>query len=248
MKLHRRAKYTRPPAMSAITKKAKITKARTKRIRHNPYDENDVRNKDPKDWDEVMRIQQVFESVVNSFGRVTARPPPIASPWRSYYHQRAVFQQASDYYWRLERRVGPPPELAGLGLWHGPVLSIINAPVEIAEDDLEFATHPSVASYQPEEGSIAWLESNHNLHHVLDNQPHFNAYTQPPRTSQGLRTSPSQPASFRVSEEATREQMRTPYQLGALMARRLEGPVPEYDSQSMSPMGSDEPPMLPFRL
>ena len=51
-----------------------------------------------------MKIQQVFEAVVRSFACVTARPPPIASPWCSYQHQRAVFQQASDHYYT------PPPQ------------------------------------------------------------------------------------------------------------------------------------------
>ena len=74
------------------------------------------------------------------------------------------------------------------------------------------------------------------------------AHAQPARRSQGLRTSPNQPANFRVNEEATREQMRTPCQLGPLVASRLEGPIPENDGQRMSPMGSDEPPTLPFQL
>ena len=117
-----------------------------------------------------MKIQQVFESVVRSFARVTARPPPIASPWSSYRHQRAVFQRDLDHYWQLEGRPGPPPKLAGLGAWHGPVMSIINAPVEIAEEDLEPHVHPSVAAFKPVEGSILWLEQRHNFDD--DQNPH----------------------------------------------------------------------------
>ena len=90
-------------------------------------DQNDVRNKAPKNWDEVMKIQQVLEAVVRSYARVTARPPPIASPYRSYRHQRAVFQRASDHYWQLEGGLEPPPALAGPGASDGPVMSIIKA-------------------------------------------------------------------------------------------------------------------------
>ena len=126
-------------------------------------DQNDVRNKAPKNWDEVMKIQQVLEDVVRSYARVTARLPPIASPYSSYRRQRAVFQRALDHYWQLEERPGPPPELAGLGAWHGPVMSIINAPVEITEEDLEPYVHPSVRAFRPVEGSILWIEQRHNF-------------------------------------------------------------------------------------
>ena len=162
--------------ISSTRKKTKTTKARPTSTNHSPHDENDVRNKIPQDWDEVKKIQQVFESVVRSFARVTAQPPPIVSPWCSYQRQRAVFQQASDHYWRLEKRPGPPPELANLGPWHGPIKSITDAPVAITEEELEVATHPSVKLYQPVEGSIAWLEQNHNLDNLLANQMQFNAH------------------------------------------------------------------------
>ena len=162
--------------ISSTRKKTKTTKAQPTSTNYAPHDENDVRNKIPQDWDEVKKIQQVFELVVRSFARVTAQPPPIVSPWCSYQHQRAVFQQASDHYWRLERRSGPPPELANLGPWDGPINSITDAPIAITEEDLEVATHPSIALYQPVEGSIAWLERNHNLDNLLENQMQFNAH------------------------------------------------------------------------
>ena len=78
-------------------------------------DQNDVRNKAPKNWDEVMKIQQVLESVVRSYACVTARPPPIASPYGSYRGQRVVFQRALNHYWQLEGRPGPPPRACGPG-------------------------------------------------------------------------------------------------------------------------------------
>ena len=244
----KKQKLSKTNKTSAIGKKAKTPKARTRHVRHDPSDENDVRNKSPEDWDEVMKIQQVLEAVIRSFGRVTAQPPPKASPWCSYQHQRAVFQQASDHYWRLEKRPGQPPELARLGLWHGPVKSIINAPVEITEEDLEFATHPSVASYQPVPGSIAWLELNQNLDNVLENQLQPNAHTQPSRRYLGVRTSSSQPKSFLVDGKATREQAVTPYQLGGLVASRIEGPISANGGQSMSLMRHNEPAYLPYQL
>ena len=226
---------------STTKKKPKASKPRPANVRDVKHDKNDVRFKDPKDWDEVTKIQQVFEAVVRSFALVTARPPPLASPWCSYQHQRAVFQQASDYYWRLEKRPGPSPELADIGPWHGTVNSIINAPVEITEEDLGYATHPSVALYQPVPGSIAWLESNQNLEHVLENQLEPNAYAQPSRRFQGLRTSSSQPKSFLVNSKAAREQVVAPYRLGALVASRIKGSIATNGSQSMSPMQHNEP-------
>ena len=125
--------------------------------------EGDVRDKAPKSWDEVLKIQQVLEAVVRSYARVTARPPPIASPYGSYRHQRAVFQRALDHYWQLEGRPGPPPELASLGPWNGPIMSITEAPVEITEEDLEPHVHPLVRVFQPVEGSILWIEQKHNF-------------------------------------------------------------------------------------
>ena len=129
---------------SIIRKKTKTPKARTKKIKHSPHDQDDVRNKEPEDWDQVNKIQHALEAVFRSFGAVTAQPPPKTSLWRSYHHQRAVLQQASDHYWRMDRRPGQPPQLAGLGAWHGPVSLITNAPVEIAEEDLEPVIHPSL--------------------------------------------------------------------------------------------------------
>ena len=126
-------------------------------------DQNDVRNKAPKNWDEVMKIQQVLEAVVRTYAQVTARPPPIASPYGSYRHQRAVFQRALAHYWQLEGRPGPPPELARLGAWDGPVIEIINAPVEISEEDLEPFVHPLIRAFEPVEGSILWIEQRHNF-------------------------------------------------------------------------------------
>ena len=127
-------------------------KAPNRSINDIPHEEDDVRNKAPKNWDEVMKIQQVLEAVIRTFARVTARPPPITSPYSSYRHQRAVFQRASDHYSRLEGRQGPPPELAGLGAWQGPIMSITNAPVDITEEDLEPHVHPSVAACCEKEG------------------------------------------------------------------------------------------------
>ena len=57
---------------SIIRKKPKTPKARTKKIKHSPHDQDDVRNKEPEDWDQVMKIQQVLEAVVRSFGAATA--------------------------------------------------------------------------------------------------------------------------------------------------------------------------------
>ena len=156
---------------STIRKKSKTPKARTKTIKHSPHDQDDVRNKEPEDWDQIYKIQHALVAVFRSFGAVTARPPPQPSPYRSYHHQRAVLQQASDQYWRMDRRPGQPPQLASLGAWHGSINSIMNAPVEITEEDLEPATHPSHLVKR----SIAWLEQNHNRDSLLENQLQANA-------------------------------------------------------------------------
>ena len=133
------------------------------------YEENDVRAKAPESWDEVKLIQQVLESAVRSFARMTGRTPPEVSLWGSYRQQRDAFQEACDRYWRLDKRQGPPPELAGIGPWYGPIKSIIDAPVVITEDDLEYATHPIVATYQSVFGSTAWLESTQNFEYLFQN-------------------------------------------------------------------------------
>ena len=49
-------------------------------------------------------------------------------------------------------------------------MSITNGPMEITEEDLEPAVHPSVAAFRPVEGSILWLEQRHNFDSLSDNQ------------------------------------------------------------------------------
>ncbi len=220
-----------------IRKGTKTSEARPAHVRPiQQHDENDVRYQVPQNWDEVMAIQQVLESVVRSFGRITGHTPPIVSPWCSYQHQRAAFQEAADYYWQAEGRQGPSPELAGLGPWNGPVKLIVSAPVAITEEELETATHPSVAAYQPLPGSIAWLELHENFDNMLNDQLEPNFHAQPPRRHQRVRTSPSQSQSFEVNCQATREQGNMPYQLGGLIASRIQGTVPGDDSHSIKPV------------
>lgn len=206
------------------------------------YDENDVRAKAPESWDEVKIIQQVLESAVRSFARVTARTPPNVSPWGSYREQRDAFQAALDRYWRLAKRPGQPPELAGIGPWYGSIKSIVNAPVVITEEDLEYATHPTVASYKPTPGSIASMERTQDFEYVLQNQHQPSDHAQPARRQyHGIRLSAALPMSFQVDHDVIHDEVITPYRVGALVAREIERAMPANNSQSMLPVQYNEP-------
>ena len=233
---------------SAVQKRPKTSETRPVQVRQpEQYEENDVRAKAPESWDEVKLIQQVLESAVRSFARVTASTPPEVSPWGSYRDQRDAFQAALDRYWRLDNRPGPPPELAGIGPWYGPMKSIINAPVVITEDDLEHATHPSVASFQPVPGSIAWLERTQNFEYLLQNQLDPSVNSQLRRLGHhGIRASVAQPMSLQIDHEIVHEEIVTPYQVGALVAREIEARVPTNNSHSMLPTEYDEPAKSPY--
>ena len=233
---------------SAVHKRPKTSNARRVQVRQpEQYEENDVRAKAPESWDEVKLIQQVLESAVRSFARVTASTPPKVSPWGSYREQRDAFQEALDRYWRLDERPGPPPELAGIGPWYGPMKSIINAPVVITEDDLEHATHPSVGSFQPVPGSIAWLERTQNFEYLLQNQFETSVNSQPRRLGyHGIRASVAQPMSLQVDHQVVHEEVVTPYRVGALVAREIEARVPKNNSHSMLPTEHDEPAKSPY--
>ena len=178
------------------------TRPRTSQARPVPgrqpehYEDNDVRAKAPQNWDEVKIIQQVLESAIRSFARITARTPPNVSPWGSYREQREAFQAALDRYWRLSKRAGPPPEIASIGPWYGPVKSIIDAPIVITEADLEWATHPTVASYKPTPGSIASMERAPNFEYMLQNQHQPSDHAQPRGPEHhGIRASAALPMS-----------------------------------------------------
>ena len=233
---------------SAVPKRSKASKAPPVNARQiQQYEENDVRAKAPENWDEVKIIQQVLESAVRSFARITGRTPPRVSPWGSYRQQRDAFQEALDRYWRLDKRQGPPPELAGIGPWYGPMKSIIDAPVMITEDDVEYATNPTVASYQPVPGSIAWLESTQKFEYLLQNQLEPNIIAQPTRVGyHGIRTSATQPMSLEVDRLVIHEEVITPYRVGALVAREIEESVPTNNSQSMLPTEYNEPAKSPY--
>ena len=211
------------------------------------YEENDVRAKAPESWDEVKIIQQVLESAIRSFARVTGRVPPKVSLWGSYKKQRGAFQKASDHYWWLDERPGSPPELAGIGPWYGPIKSIIDAPVVITEDDLEYATHPAVASYEPEPGSIAWMERTQDFGYLLQNQFQPSDHAQP--TGPGhhrIRQSAAQPMSLQVDQQVIHEEVVNPYRVGAQLAREIEGRMPTDNSQSMLPMPPNEAAEPPY--
>ena len=124
--------------------------------------------------------------------------------WGSYKKQRDAFQKALDRYWWLDERPGSPLELAGIGPWYGPIKSIIEAPVVITEDDLEYATHPTVASYEPEPGSIAWMERTQDFGYLLQNQFQPSDHAQP--TGPGhhrIRLSAAPSMSFQVESQRT---------------------------------------------
>lgn len=233
---------------SAVQKRPKTSKARPVQVRQlDHYDENDVRAKAPESWDEVKIIQQVLESAVRSFARVTARTPPRVSPWLSYKEQRDAFQEALERYWRLDRRAGPSPELAGIGPWYGPIKSIIDAPVVITEEDLEYATHPTVASYQPLPGSIAWMERTQNIEYLLENQQEPSEHVEPTRRRyQETRPSAAQPMSLKVDHHIIHEEVITPYRIGSLVAREIEGTMPPRPSQSMLPLQYNEQAKSPY--
>ena len=206
------------------------------------YEDNDVRAKAPENWDEVKFIQQVLESAVRSFARITARTQPNVSPWGSYREQRDAFQEALDRYWRLAKRSGQPPEIASIGPWYGPIKSIVDAPVVITEADLEWATHPTVASYKPTPGSIASMERTHNFEYLLQNQHQPSDHAQPTGPEYpGIRTSAALPMNFQVDHQVMQEEFSTPYRVGALVAREIEGAMPANNSQSMFPMQYNEP-------
>ena len=174
----KKQKHSRTNDKSAVRKRPKASKVPSRKTRLVAQDQNDVRNKVPRDWEEVMKIQQGLDAVIRSYGRVTARTPPKVSPWLSYQYQRAAFQEASDKYWRLDKRPGAPPELAGLGPWNGPIKSIMNAPMDITEEDLHGATHPSVVLHPPVPGSIVWHEVNQQFDYVLESQLRSNPHAQ----------------------------------------------------------------------
>ena len=206
------------------------------------YEDNDVRAKAPENWDEVKIIQQVLESAVRSFARITARTPPTVSPWGSYREQRDAFQEALDRYWRLAKRPRQPPELASIGPWYGPIRSIVDAPVVITEEDLEYATHATVVSYKPTPGSIASMERAPNFEYLLPTQRQPSGHAQPTGPGHhGIRTSAALPMSFQVDHQVIPEEEITPYRVGALVARVIEGAMPADNSQSMLPMRYSEP-------
>ena len=151
-------------------------------------------------------------------------------------------------YWQVDDRQGPTPELPAIGPWYGPVRSIIDAPVIITEDDLEYATHPIVATYQSVFGSIARLESSQNLEYLLQNQPQPTVDAQPTgQRHPGIRPSAAQPMSLQLDHQVNHAEVTAPYRVGALVARETEGSVPANNSQSMWPLQSDmleEPPYL----
>lgn len=234
---------------SAVQKRSKTSNAPRVIARQiQQYDENDVRAKAPEDWDQVKLIQQVLESTIRSFARVTGRTPPSVSPWLSYRQQRDAFQQTLDRYWEIDERPGQPPELAGIGPCYGPLKSIIDAHVVITEDELEYATHPTVASYQPVPGSIAWLGSTQNFEYLLQNQlqPRVDARSTG-RRYHGIRPSAAQPMSLQVDHQAIHAEGATPYRVGTLVARKIEEAMPAIDRQYTWPMQFDEvgePPYL----
>ena len=192
------------------------------------YEDNDVRAKAPQNWDEVKIIQQVLEPAIRSFARITARTPPNVSLWGSYREQRDAFQAALDRYWRLSKREGPPPELAGIGPWYGRINSIVDAPVVITEADLEWAIHQSVASYKPTPGSVASMERAPNFEHMLQNQHQPSDHVQATGPEhQGTRTSAALPMSFQVDHQVIHEEETTAYRVGALVARGIERATPK---------------------
>ena len=63
------------------TSRARRVEARQPEQNEEQNEENDVRTKAPESWEEVKLIQQVLESAVRSFARMTGRMPPSVSPW-----------------------------------------------------------------------------------------------------------------------------------------------------------------------
>ena len=115
----------------------------------------------PRNWKEVEALQEALAPTIRTFatisGRVTEEIPlPEISPWTSYANHYRVLQMVMLEAWQSDRRLGPPPRLAGLCAWSGGIMAWREARVQTSEEALTPFIHPRILAPRPRARSLLW--------------------------------------------------------------------------------------------